>query len=49
MVTPVKWKYNSFTGFRRDSRKFETEIIARGPHNNLATTPNKSPAVVKNI
>jgi hypothetical protein len=37
MVTLVKWKYNSFTGFRRDSRKFETEIIARGPRNNSFT------------
>jgi hypothetical protein len=34
MVTPVKWKYNSFPGFRRDSGKFESEIIARGPRNN---------------
>jgi hypothetical protein len=33
MVTPVKWKYNSFPGFRRDSGKFESEIIARGPRN----------------
>jgi hypothetical protein len=30
MVTPVKWKYNSFQGFRRDSGKFESEIIASG-------------------
>jgi hypothetical protein len=43
MVTPVKWKYNSFPGFRRDSGKFESEIIARGPHNNpdLDTMPEE--------
>jgi hypothetical protein len=32
-LPPVKWKYNSFTGLRRDSGKFESEIIARGPRN----------------
>jgi hypothetical protein len=31
--TAVKWKYNSFLGFRRESGKFESDIIARGPRN----------------
>jgi hypothetical protein len=31
---PVKWMYNSIPGFRRDSGKFESKIIARGPRNN---------------
>jgi hypothetical protein len=37
---PVKWMYNSFPGFRRDSGKFESKIIARGPHNNGCHSTN---------
>jgi hypothetical protein len=35
---PVKWKYNSFQGLRRDSGKFESKIIVRGPRKNSSIT-----------